>query len=38
MNFKGSEKIKILLCGVGAIGSEVAKFALSRPWLEGRSY
>ena len=34
MDVSGNEKIKILLYGVGAIGSEVAKFALSRPWLE----
>ena len=34
MSFSGNEKIRIILCGVGAIGSEVAKFALSRPWLE----
>ena len=34
MNFNGSQKIKVIFYGVGAIGSEVAKFGLSRPWLE----
>ena len=34
MNFNGSEKIKIILYGIGAIGGEVAKFALSRSCLE----
>jgi 4-hydroxy-tetrahydrodipicolinate reductase len=34
MNISGSQKIKAIFYGVGAIGSEVAKFALSRPRLE----
>ncbi|HEY7555486.1 MAG TPA: hypothetical protein VIH18_11825 [Candidatus Binatia bacterium] len=34
MNAKHSEKSKVILYGVGAIGSEVARFALTRPWLE----
>jgi 2,4-diaminopentanoate dehydrogenase len=34
MNISGSQKIKVIFYGVGAIGSEVAKFALSRPGLE----
>jgi hypothetical protein len=34
MNAKHSKKIKVILYGVGAIGSEVARFALTRPWLE----
>ncbi|MGH7782909.1 MAG: NADP-binding protein, partial [Candidatus Binatia bacterium] len=34
MTFNGSKKIKVIFYGVGAIGSEVAKFGLSRPWLE----
>ncbi len=28
------KKIKVIFYGVGAIGSEVAKFGLTRPWLE----
>lgn len=34
MNSNGSEKVKVIFYGVGAIGSEVAKFGLTRPWLE----
>lgn len=34
MNISGSPKIKVIFYGVGAIGSEVAKFGLSRPGLE----
>jgi hypothetical protein len=34
MNTKHSKKIKVILYGVGAIGSEVARFALTRAWLE----
>jgi hypothetical protein len=30
----GSQKIKVIFYGVGAIGSEVAKFGVSRPGLE----
>jgi 4-hydroxy-tetrahydrodipicolinate reductase len=28
------ETVKVVLYGIGAIGSEVAKFALTRPWLK----
>ena len=34
MNNNGSEKIRVIFYGVGAIGSEVAKFGLTRPGLE----
>jgi 4-hydroxy-tetrahydrodipicolinate reductase len=34
MNYKDNKKIKVIFYGVGAIGSEVAKFGLSRPGLE----
>jgi hypothetical protein len=34
MNSKGNKKIKVIFYGVGAIGSEVAKFGLSRPGIE----
>ena len=34
MNISGSPKIKVIFYGVGAIGSQVAKFGLSRPGLE----
>lgn len=34
MSENRSEKIKVIFYGVGAIGSEVARFGLTRPWLE----
>lgn len=34
MNVNGSKKIKVIFFGIGAIGCEVARFGLSRPWLE----
>src|SRR5687768_15362182 len=34
MNLPSNKKIRVIFYGVGAIGSEVAKFALSRPALE----
>ena len=34
MSTKRSDKIKVIFYGVGAIGSEVARFGLTRPWLE----
>jgi hypothetical protein len=34
MSANRGEKIKVIFYGVGAIGSEVARFALTRPWLE----
>ena len=34
MSTNRSEKIKVIFYGVGAIGSEVARFGLTRPWLE----
>jgi 4-hydroxy-tetrahydrodipicolinate reductase len=34
MSHNGSKTIKVIIYGVGAIGGEVAKFALSRPGLE----
>ncbi len=34
MNVNGKKKIKVIFYGIGAIGCEVARFGLSRPWLE----
>lgn len=34
MTTKRSDRIKVIFYGVGAIGSEVARFGLTRPWLE----
>lgn len=34
MTSDGDKTVKAILYGVGAIGSEVAKFALTRPWLK----
>jgi hypothetical protein len=34
MNLPSNKKIKVIFYGVGAIGSEVAKFGLSRPGIE----
>lgn len=34
MSSYNGEKIKVIFYGVGAIGSEVARFGLTRPWIE----
>jgi 4-hydroxy-tetrahydrodipicolinate reductase len=34
MSRNRGETVKVVLYGIGAIGSEVAKFALTRPWLK----
>jgi hypothetical protein len=34
MNLNGRDKIKVIFYGVGAIGSEVVRFALTRPWMD----
>jgi 2,4-diaminopentanoate dehydrogenase len=34
MDLSGNQKIKVIFYGIGAIGSEVAKFGLTRPWLD----
>ena len=34
MSTERSDKIKVIFYGVGAIGCEVARFGLTRPWLE----
>jgi hypothetical protein len=34
MHSNGNAKVRVIFYGVGAIGSEVAKFGLTRPWLE----
>ena len=34
MNFNGSQKIKVIFYGIGAIGSEIVRFGLTRPWLD----
>jgi 2,4-diaminopentanoate dehydrogenase len=34
MSVGGKQKIRVIFYGIGAIGCEVARFGLSRPWLE----
>jgi 2,4-diaminopentanoate dehydrogenase len=34
MNSRGNKKTRVIFYGVGAIGSEVARFGLTRPWLD----
>jgi 2,4-diaminopentanoate dehydrogenase len=34
MNVHPREKIKVIFYGIGAIGSEVVRFGLTRPWLD----